>query len=379
MNPASRETADLIHAPSTGLGWIERGRVPCLDGLRAVSILLVLLAHASETHGFRAPRLVSVIARGGSIGVDVFFVISGFLITLLLMREISRTDSVSIPDFYRRRALRILPAYIAYCLVVLCLTQSHQLHLHRGDWPAVLTYTVNFLHKPNWVVGHIWSLSIEEQFYLLWPLTLLLAGPKRGRSIVIGCLLAAPALRVAVYLFDKPDLLYVDGWTPTRIDSIAAGCLLALLAHSPALHRMGVRCRSRLTPILLGACALLILSIIGRRFSIYTMALGYTVNAACIAAILWFCATNADTTFGRFLQSRILTAVGVLSYSLYLWQQLFLNPYNSSWPARWPVNILLAVAAASVSYLAIEAPFLRLKARSHQTRAQSAITASATA
>src|SRR5262249_17693155 len=142
-----------------GPPWLARGRIPCLDGLRAVSIGLVVLAHAAGTHGSPVPRSWrEACHRLGPLGGDVFFVLSGFLITLLRLREVGRTGTVSLCRFYWRRALRILPAYLAYLAFLAALSAAGTVRLGRGDWLSALTYTVNLRPRlPAHEVAHIWS------------------------------------------------------------------------------------------------------------------------------------------------------------------------------------------------------------------------------
>ena len=153
--------------------WVASGHVPCLDGLRAVSIAWCFSNTPVPKPGCSGPRRMLWLRDIGDLGVSMFFGISGFLITLLLLREWNRTNTISMKAFYARRALRILPVYFSYLFVVFVLIRLGVLHLKAGDWISALTYTVNFRAEPTWEVGHVWSLSIEEQFYLGWPLLLL--------------------------------------------------------------------------------------------------------------------------------------------------------------------------------------------------------------
>lgn len=163
--------------------WVEKGRIPCLDGLRAISILLVLGFHASGTEGFPSSEWLRSLLRHGGVGVDVFFVISGFLITLLLFREQDRTGRISLCKFYIRRSLRILPAMFAYLAFVALLQAMGIASLSTIDWVVALTYTANFhgtfSHSAQ-PIEHLWSLSVEEHFYLIWPPILVLLGTKRA-------------------------------------------------------------------------------------------------------------------------------------------------------------------------------------------------------
>ncbi|MEI6078838.1 MAG: acyltransferase [Verrucomicrobiota bacterium] len=144
-------------------------KLPSLDGWRAVSIALVLLLHSSYTSGF--PSKLDRIINGfdaGVLGVRFFFVISGFLITCLLLREHAETSVISLKHFYARRALRILPVYFFYLVVLGFLTRYSQA---PSAWLANLTFTTNFFPTP-FATTHFWSLAVEEQFYFLWPWSL---------------------------------------------------------------------------------------------------------------------------------------------------------------------------------------------------------------
>jgi peptidoglycan/LPS O-acetylase OafA/YrhL len=338
--------------------------VPCLDGLRALSIVLVLLFHGSYTHGFCVPFPIDAVAHHGDLGVDIFFAISGFLITLLLLRELSDTGAISLRQFYLRRSLRILPVYVSFVLVAAGLASLGAIALNRQEWRGLLTYTMNFVSHPRWEVNHAWSLSMEEQFYLLWPPILALIGPRRARWVALGCLVGIPLLRAAIWGYNLSLLQTVpDRFILKRIDCITAGCLLALLAGDPVFRR-----KTRLTGRAAGLLAFLFILVLASSprvavNSFYNLAIGHPLNAVSIAGLLWICANHAESLPGRILRSRLLTAMGVLSYSLYIWQELFMNLNSTCWACRWPMNVCLAALTAAASYVLIEAPFLRLKQR----------------
>lgn len=173
-----------------GLNKVEN-RVPYLDGLRAVAILLVLFAHAQASVGF--PLFLQQCAKLsplnlGALGVDIFFVISGFIITHILLREEERVGRVSMVNFWKRRALRILPALVVYLSFVICLGLIHpQMSVSWVDVLMALTFSSGILApERSWWLGHTWSLSIEEQFYLGWPLALRLMPRNRTRLFIMG-------------------------------------------------------------------------------------------------------------------------------------------------------------------------------------------------
>jgi peptidoglycan/LPS O-acetylase OafA/YrhL len=182
--------------------------------------------------------------------------------------------------------------------------------------------------------------------------------------VLLGYLLAAPLLRLAVRFFWKEQLPMVSDWTFTALDSIAVGCLLALLASEPGVCQRLLATRKQAAA--LGAATLVILIgslVLGVRFYLYQIAFGCTINAFCIAVLIWLAITHRESVVGRFLNCKRCVFVGTLSYSLYLWQQPFLNPHSAAWPCRWPINLVLAVGAALLSYFLVELPFLRLKKR----------------
>ena len=341
-------------------GGLESGRIPSLDGARALAIVGVLLAHVCATSGFPASRALRRYLTQGAIGVEVFFVISGFLITVLMLREIARFNRLALLSFYRRRVLRIVPAYVTLLLVVALLTVAGVATVKWPDWIAALTYTVNFLHRPAWEVGHAWSLSIEEHFYVLWPLVIL-GGEKFATRMCLAMLGVCVAARWVVLLEFPGCSQMAELCTFTRLDSIAIGCLLALFAWDDGWRTRLDLFTSRSTVQLLAAAALVVSVAMSMRSAKWAVGVAYTINAIAIAVLLWSMVRRPASRFGKALNHRWVATVGVGSYSLYLWQQLFLNPSRANWICRWPQNLVLACAAATASYWIVERPFLRLK------------------
>ena len=205
--------------PLDSPAWVWKGTVPSLNGLRALAILSVIASHYYIQH-----ESATVI---GHFGVTCFFVISGFLITLLLLRERQRTNTVSLTHFYKRRALRILPAYGAYLLIMFGLDRLGVFHLSALTWVTVLTYTSCFATLLiNFRMAHTWSLSVEEHFYFLWPL--LFRWVRQRTAIIWLCVIivSSPILR---YLLCQLPIspLNIDYYSPSQMSSIAIGCLMA--------------------------------------------------------------------------------------------------------------------------------------------------------
>ncbi len=206
----------------------QNSRVPSLDGLRCLSVILVLIAHFSySVHSPIKPNIL--LNYYAHYGVLLFFVISGYLITTLLINERERNGTISIKRFFVRRAFRILPIAYAYLIVVAVIYRGC---LTYKELAIASTYMSSYsLHAP-WVLDHLWSLSVEEQFYLIWPVVMAASFIKAKRLAVVAVVLA-PLFRVALYIggHSLGQLYYF----PAVSDSLATGCLLALL--QPQLAR----------------------------------------------------------------------------------------------------------------------------------------------
>src|SRR5262249_35272268 len=334
---------------------------------RAISIAMVLLGHLTGTAGLPVPWLPFAWAE---VGVTVFFVISGYLITSLLLKEHDRTGTISLPKFYFRRTLRIFPAMYAFLAVVVALAamgllagpdEPERVQMRQADILAAATYVMNFRPRHTWWLGHTWSLAVEEQFYLLWPALVAFLGRAGGLRAALGAMVAAPFFRVVFYSA-FPDLRpIVDSAFPFVFDALPTGCVLPLLRKQLwANHRYRALLESRLfilVPVLVGV-------IYDVRPSVgLWLLVGKSIINVGIAMCIDWSMRFTESHVGRLLNSRPLVWVGVVSYSLYLWQQLFLCRYHTSWFTTFPVNIVLAFAAATASYHLVGQPFLRLRER----------------
>jgi peptidoglycan/LPS O-acetylase OafA/YrhL len=339
-------------------------RIRGLDGLRAFSITLVLFAHLAATRGFGLPHAATRIlyALGpGYLGVRVFFVISGFLITTLLLGEYARSGTVSLGRFYFRRTLRIFPPFYLYVGVVAALSWAELLTLRDGDLLHAITYTVNYHQQRAWHLGHAWSLSVEEQFYLLWPALFRWLGPKRSVPCLTGYLLLAPLWRMAVALLLPQWRLAIGETFFTTADAIATGCLLAIL-RPRILAWQGYRRWVDSGWFALVLPALLLASAAGR-FAKLDWLVGSTAQNLLIAVALE--RLTRDTSWmASVLNFRPVVLLGLWSYSVYLWQQMFLNGHDQhSWWTAFPFNLAAVLCVAATSYYAVERPALRLRER----------------
>jgi peptidoglycan/LPS O-acetylase OafA/YrhL len=334
------------------------GKIPSLDGLRAISIGLVLVSHVVGTR--HLPE-VPALAPFGLLGVRVFFVISGFLITTLLLGEARRHGTISLPRFYLRRTFRIFPAFYAYLAVVGVLVAVGAVELARHDLLAALTYTMNFHWDRARVLGHLWSLSVEEQFYLLWPAAMLWLRPRRAILAAAVIVALAPVCRLATWFLAPAWRVGISEAVPTVADAIAIGCVLAGLR--PWLDRQAGYLRWLRSP---GFVVVPVVAVVASQLGDHALidfAVLQTLTNVAIALIVDRVVRFPDDAVGRLLNARPVAYVGLLSYSLYLWQQLFLNPHSDAPWCAFPLNVGLLAVAAPLSYYVVERPCLRARAR----------------
>lgn len=356
--------------PDTEWSDFHLGFRPSLEGLRGVAVLLVVAFHCLTFFDF---PLYERTARGGFIGVDVFFTLSGFLITSLLLAEHRDRGGIAIGAFYLRRASRLLPAVVALLVgtgVYVAVT-GLSVTKHLGVAGAVLTYTSNFFIArkelfPRWL-NHMWSLAIEEQFYLVWPLTLMLllrftkARPPFVAAAIGTGIAAGWSIRAALFhhyllsarVYFRPD---------ARADQLLWGALLAV-----ACVAGWIRPRSRAFLAGVGVAGIVAMSWFVSPLSapyFYVFATAAAVSTvAVIAATL-----EGGGPVGAWLRMPPLRWVGRISYALYLWHvpvigavQRYLNRW--SFTSKSATSVVISVALAQGSHVLVEQPFLRLRKR----------------
>jgi peptidoglycan/LPS O-acetylase OafA/YrhL len=329
-------------------------RIPSLDGLRAISVTLVVGGHWITWHHF------SPVAQAyANLGVRIFFVISGYLITTLLLKEHALTSTISLRDFYVRRAYRILPAALAFMLPVFVIFR-HSLRWY--DIAAALLYLMNFALFRPWFLAHLWSLSVEEQFYFLWPSVLKKWYPHRV-AILAAVIALAPMYRIGTFLLKLPDTTQTN--FPAVADTLAVGCLLAIFA--PRIPRIG-----RTTALLMLLPIGLVPLYLGttRLHTLVLLFVLWPVMNVSIAGFLLHVVRSPWT----ILNLRPVVWLGKISYSLYLWQQLF--AYDRQGRAWY--DLPLAVGLACLSYYIVEQPMLRMRDRRAQARRPPGLSASGT-
>ena len=314
-------------------------RIASLDGLRAISITLVVLSHLVKWKHIS----VRVVGTYGDLGVQTFFVLSGYLITNLLLKEYDSTSTVNLREFYIRRAFRIFPAALVFIFVATIL------YWHEMRWyhlAAAMLYAANMDISRPWIFGHLWSLSIEEQFYLLWPFAL-----KRWhlhKTVVLGCvLLLTPVFRTALYAFKVRNGLV--GSLPVFADQLAIGCLLAVFGNR--------------IPKIRGSIALLmVLASVSIPWfpatspmrSLFMLFVLHPLLDVCIAGVV----LHVIQSPYRALNWPPVVWLGQVSYSVYLWQELFCS--NAAFHQGY-LLLVPTLICACLSYYLVEQPMLRLR------------------
>jgi peptidoglycan/LPS O-acetylase OafA/YrhL len=315
---------------------------PSFDGIRGLAVLAVIGTH------FNAPGIVN----GGLVGVTLFFVLSGYLITSLLLSERASTGKVNLANFYRRRAARLLPA-----LALVLVAVATILLIEGRATVAIVSVLTSGLYLSNFAVAygldlgpleHTWSLAIEEQFYLVWPV-IMIAGIRRPRvllTLLIVGIVASAALRLGP-VTDLARFGWVYHHTLTRADALLVGCVLALVPFRP----------SQLTTIVSMACivALVVLPIDQPTFA--TLLLLPTAIASGLVII----------SRPRLLGVAPLVAIGRISYGLYLWH-VPLAMMLPAWAAFFGTFLL-----AGLSYRFVELPIRRAAANWRGPRDRPAI------
>ena len=354
-----------IERELTAYGSFELGYRPALDGVRGVAILLVLAVHTHHLFGWS-------LLKGGSIGVDIFFVLSGFLITCILLDEWAGTGTVNLRHFYLRRCLRLVPALVLLVLALLLLSDvffsPQEAAQTRRTAPIALLYLTDFFASlsPERVLGalrHTWSLAMEEHFYLIWPPVLLWLLKTGCSKRVLFALTVSLALAICFHR----AMLFQFGLSPartyygfdTRADSLLIGCAAGMAVSWGLLRGM-----SRLNML---GIALIVVTAIGTDFASPKLhAGGFTILAATTALLLINLVLTDKGTLHTVLESKLLVWVGRISYGLYLWHYpmfKWVKYLNAPWPVKLALAVFATFAVASLSFYLMERPLLRLKKR----------------
>ena len=342
------------------------GYRPALDGVRGIAIFAVLMVHTHHIFGW--PLL-----QGGNIGVDIFFVLSGFLITALLLEEWEHTGTISLKSFYWRRMLRLVPALLLLLAILYYVSDVLLLPADANDTrraiPVAFVYASDlglaFFNLRLGALQHTWSLAIEEHFYFIWPLLLfafLKLGITRKRLVIITLLLAvASALHRATLqqLGALPVRTYYG--IDTRADALLIGCATGMCV-SWGLVRIQI-----FRFLLLPALLVIAVCLLATEYATPFMHLGgFTLLAAATAVLLVNLVLSPKSYGNALLEYTPLVWLGRISYGVYLWHYPVFKA-TSFLGAAWPLKLGVAVAAtlivSSLSYYLVERPALTLKRR----------------
>ena len=334
--------------------------IPSLDGLRAVSVCLVVAAHMNGVLAQKIPLIPYwLYIFWGALGVQTFFIISGFLITFLLLKELNATGTLGLRRFYFRRALRIFPPLYAYLAVALVLTSAGIFAGNMKAFMVAATYTSNYLGGGSELLEHTWSLSLEEQFYLLWPAALVWLGTRKSIKLAIWVILLSPLSRIVTYYVAPDHRALLNGMLHTGLDSIMFGCLLALFWHNSQFNDFVQPLVRGWVAALAAAFVLILGPMLQSHFrGSYGLVIGFTLNAICLSQILLYVVRVPESGVGRVLNSAVLRHLGVISYGLYLWQHMFTRP-NSVPFVPW--NLAAILICAELSHWLIERPSFWLR------------------
>jgi peptidoglycan/LPS O-acetylase OafA/YrhL len=340
--------------------------LPTLDGWRALSIALVILHHSQP--GATVPvfgPLLQWLSNIGEVGVEIFFAISGLLICSRLLDEEARTTRINVKAFYVRRCFRILPAAFCYLLVIAILGAFHVVPLLPLDWFGALFFFRNYAmvaaymhHSPlalHWYTGHFWSLSMEEHFYLVLP-ALLVFFRKRRLPILAGMAIAITCWR-SFYAHVMHNTYQLSFRTDTHVDALLIPALLAVAVFPVVRNQTATRYLPAWSfPLLVAVELTLVLT---------KVPFFFTLQAIVLPLLILSTVLHPHTIPGRILESPALRWVGWISYSLYLWQQLFFGVNFAGSPPGLvilrepPISFAALLACATFSYYLVEKPFIR--------------------
>jgi peptidoglycan/LPS O-acetylase OafA/YrhL len=343
----------------------EKTYLPTLDGWRGIAVLSVIAYHGRmELTGGNS--LLVRLAAHGEIGVDIFFAISGFLICGLLLREYEENGDISLRRFYIRRFFRILPPYYVSLAAICAAGAFLALPFNFADVPSCLLFYRNY--RPlgmdeygGFYTAHFWTLAVEEHFYLLWPMVLIAVKPKRvGKAafllamLVFAWRVVEGHFQLLASLFPPANLL---ARTDARIDALLWGCLAAI--YFPSIQRLVARIR-------FSQLWIVPLAIVLVAEKMHTPALTL-LHAVVLPVLVVSTVLQPASVLGRVLEWRPLRWIGSISYSLYLWQELFVPELHSElarggfrYLQQLPWNLLAIVVCACLSRYLIEIPMTRL-------------------
>jgi peptidoglycan/LPS O-acetylase OafA/YrhL len=335
---------------------VKQSRIPTLDGWRSVAVLLVIGAHSSamlnnsETY---FGRLVAKIFDHAGYGVDIFFALSGYLICTLLLEEKKLAGSISLTAFYTRRFFRIVPPILVYLSIVGLLGAILGFSFAKNEVVSVIFFFRNY-NVGTWYTSHFWSLAVEEHFYLFVPFLFATLSWRASLWTAISLAIGSIAIRWAELHSAVGGA--IEFRTESRLDALMWGAILALLLQRSRKRKWITENLTLPHLSIMSVAAIFVLA------EYPTMPLRRTVVALVLPCLIGYTVLNPKTFLGQLLDLPPVVWIGKLSYSLYIWQMLFLTPYARQIPffQDFPYAFLAILACSMLSYYSIEKPFVRL-------------------
>lgn len=326
----------------------DSDRIKSLDGLRTVSVALVIIDHLMQFSSLHTndPPLRYLASQLGTVGVEMFFVISGFVITKSLLSEERRAGTISLANFYIRRFARILPPLLLYALALLLARQFEWIDFNPSSALKASTFTCNFL-ECDFVFGHTWSLAYEEQFYILFPGLFIVAGSfRRKGSLILLALL--PVGTIGLYFLKQPSAAVFL----STMAIIAAGVFAAAFEQE---FRSALKGRA-VGVLVVAVAALIGLSVIG-----YTPinTIIRAISTPIVLLLIVMSSTLVQSPVATLLSWRPMVVVGQASYGIYLWQQVAVAEYAGRGPLFYSFSVLGSVALSLVLFNVLERPLMQ--------------------
>lgn len=345
------------------------------DGLRAFSILFVVLTHLGLSDMLPDNEYVQTrvsLLFSGLTGVQVFFSLSGFLITGILLKERTESGTIHLRNFYIRRFIRLLPPLLIFYAAIALLMFFKQIVTTSVGFAMAVTYTYNFIPAKFYTgeLGHMWSLAVEEQFYLFWPLVLLFISQSKKLliftvAIIVACIAAIYALPTMG--FDKNgvytllgDVFLVNRWFIPAAAPIMIGSAFAIIVHNGSDKLFNSVHKSKFIPLVaaaLYACPLYLPMVL--------LPYNALIVATGVSLFLLWIYYNQQSKVCDVLERQPLSYIGKISYGIYVYQGFFLRtgPGEGLSVQQFPPNIILTIIIAVISYEFFEKKVLKLKNR----------------
>ena len=343
-------------------------RVAALDGLRICAISLVVVSHVQDSKGF--PKVIADHWYFEGLGVLTFLLLSGFVVTRLLLRTEQKQGRITLSSFYLRRWWRLLPPVVVFLAACLVMQALHWTKFSTTELLASLTFTRNLV-EGNFYTGHLWSLGVQEQFYLIWPALLILTPARYRLGLAIALVIAQPVWAALSPRWLGPPTPGI-GRLDLRAFPLLCGVALALAHEQKGL-------RDWLRHPLLGHAGIFLLGlgmIVLLRSGIPPgpPRLWRLAEYVCLALILNQLVVGPDSVTARFLALPFMVWLGQQAFQIYIWQQIFVT--NGELPFQFlPLNLLLLAAMATVTFFLVEKPLMRLRTQYEERRKRTAAVA----